>query len=204
MCDSRKIEQAVRDIQAGREPEDNFRAIYDCFRTQILAFFMKRNCDRDLCHDLTQRVFLRVYTGMSSFRGEAPFGAWLFQIAVRIQKDHLRSRTTQKRAGYNISLDGGGTGEEELPLDFPDPSRGSRPLDSLLDEESRRLLGDALMKLPEQMRKCMILRVHQELSYQEIAVVMGISVETVKAHLYQGRGRMRAIVASYYGLNGSE
>lgn len=199
MCDSRKIEQAVRDIQSGQEPEDNFRSIYDCFRTRILSFFLKRNRDRDLCHDLTQKVFLRVYTGMSSFRGEVPFGAWLFQIAVNVQRDNLRSRATEKRAGYNISLDGGGNGEEELRLDPPDLSPGSQPLDMLLDEESRRLLYDALMQLPEQMRKCLILRVYQERSYKEIASVMGISVETVKAHLHQGRARMKAIVTPSHG-----
>jgi RNA polymerase sigma factor (sigma-70 family) len=51
------------------------------------------------------------------------------------------------------------------------------------------------MKLPEQMRNCMILRAHQELSYQEIALIMGLSVETVKSHLYQARLRMKESLA---------
>lgn len=202
MCKSQQIEQAVKEYRAGKDRDDNFRLIYECYREMVFRFFFKRGFNRDLCHDLTQIVFLRVYTGMTKFRGVAEFGAWLFQIAANVGIDDLRSGMTQKRAGDHISLDNGGDEAGALPLDLPDRSPGFQPLEAALDEERRQLLHDALMKLPEQMRRCMIFRVYHELSYQEIAIAMGLSVETVKAHLHKARAKLKAGLSSYFGKSG--
>jgi RNA polymerase sigma factor (sigma-70 family) len=189
-----EIEQAVKDFQAGKAREENFRLIYECHRTQVFNFLARRGFSSDQCHELTQKVFIRVFTGIAGFRGGVPFGAWLIKIAASVYKDDLRSRTAYKRAGHEISLDGRGDGDEKpaASLDPVDPSLNSYPLDVLLVEERRRLLYETIMKLPEQMRNCMILHVHQEMSYQEIALVMGLSVEAVKSHLYQARLKMKA------------
>jgi RNA polymerase sigma-70 factor (ECF subfamily) len=64
---------------------------------------------------------------------------------------------------------------------------------------SARQVRGAMEELPEQMRKCVMLRVYQELSYQEIAVVLRLSVETVKTHLHQARQRLRIRLADYFG-----
>lgn len=197
MCNSERIEQAVKDYLSGRDREENARLIYECYHPLLIGFFARRGFPRDLCRDLTHDVFVRVFTHIAEFRRECPFGAWLFKIAHSIRSDHLRGQVADKRKGQTISLDsGGGDGENQsFPLDFPDLSPTSGPLAAVLDKERKQLLYDALAKLPEQMRKCWIFRELQGLSYKEIAIAMGgISVETVKAHLRQARMRLKAIL----------
>jgi RNA polymerase sigma-70 factor, ECF subfamily len=64
-------------------------------------------------------------------------------------------------------------------------------LRTLLKEERKVQLRQAVRDLPGQMRGCLTLRLHHELSYQEIATIMKLSPETVKAHLARGRKRLR-------------
>jgi RNA polymerase sigma-70 factor (ECF subfamily) len=193
------IEQSVKDYQSGKNREENARLIYDCYHPILVRFFTKRGFPRDLCVDLTHDVFVRVFTHMSDFRGSGPFGAWLFKIANSVLNDYLRSQMAEKRKLKSVSLDGmDDDGENRsLYLELPDRSGISKPPDvAVLDRERQRLLDDALMKLPEKMRKCWIFREYHELSYKEIAVAMGgISVETVKEHLRQARAKLKAILA---------
>jgi len=194
MCYSERIEQAVKDYQAGKDPDENFRLIDEYYRPRLISFFARRGFSADLREDLTQRVFTRVSKSMADFRGGdsvGAFSAWLFKIAKHIGWDHLRS---QGPAGQTISLDGGGDeGENQaLTLDPPDPSRTSNPLEVLLDQERRQRLKEAVMNLPKQQRNCLFWQLYHELSLKEIAVVMGISVETVKAHLHMGRAKLKA------------
>ena len=58
-------------------------------------------------------------------------------------------------------------------------------------------MRQAIEKLPEQMRKCMVLRIYQELAYREIATVMKIKIDTVKAHLFQGRAKLKEMLEGF-------
>jgi RNA polymerase sigma-70 factor (ECF subfamily) len=79
--------------------------------------------------------------------------------------------------------DGSGAG-----LQVPDPAPD--PLDQVIRRQQRSALREALQELPPQMRTCCALRYERGLKYEEIARVMKISIETVKAHLHQGRKRL--------------
>jgi RNA polymerase sigma-70 factor (ECF subfamily) len=108
-----EIEKAVKDFQAGKAREENFRLIYERHRPLVFSFLARRGFSSDQCHELTQKVFIRVFTSVAEFRGEVPFGAWLIKIAASVYKDDLRSRTACKRAGREISLDGRGGDDEK-------------------------------------------------------------------------------------------
>lgn len=196
MCDSQRIEQAIKDYQSGKDPEESFALIDRHYRPRLRSFFAKRGFPPDLLEDLTQDVFNRVYKSMAEFRGGDSIGifsSWLFQIAERIGWDEMRRRETQKRKGQTISLDGRGDdgANREPPLDLPDSS--SEPMeDQLLTQERKRLVKDAIESLPKQMRRCMELHLYQDRSNPDIAVLMGISVETVKSHLRQGKEKLTA------------
>jgi RNA polymerase sigma factor (sigma-70 family) len=68
----------------------------------------------------------------------------------------------------------------------------------MLRKERTRLLRDAIERLPEQMRKCLVLRVYHEMKYREIATVLKLSPETVKVHLFQARRRLQADLGDYF------
>lgn len=195
------ISHILAEWQAGIDREENFRRLFEGYYCPVYRFFEKRGFSVDECHDLTQETFFRVYIGMGTFRREARFETWLIQIAANTYQKELRRRSADKRAGYHVSLDRP-TDDEEATQDGVEitnlaSERG--PLDEVLDKEQARVLREAIQELPEQMRKCVMLLVDQEMSYQEIAVLLRLSVGTVKAHLHQARQRLKVKLADYFG-----
>lgn len=177
-------DQSLMDV-----PEELFQQYY----RPVVAFFMRRGFSIEESRDLAQETFLRVYKHMESFRGESSVETWLFQIAGNLYKNTLRSRQALKRDAQEVSLDESVGGDV---LDW-EPRDGGQ-LDSLLTEERSRLLRTALQDLPPQMRQAVLLRVDRDLKYREIADVMHVSIETVKAHLYQARQQLRDRLADYF------
>lgn len=176
----------------GATPEELFRHYY----RPVVAFFTRRGFSSEESRDLAQETFLRVYKNRETFRGESSAVTWLFQIAANLYKNTLRSHATQKRDGLEVSLEisraENGMIEETCCCHEEDA------LDTLLIEERARILRAALEDLPPQMRQAVILRVDRDLKYREIAQVMRVSIETVKAHLYQARQHLRDRLADYF------
>jgi len=168
-------------------PEELFRRYY----RQVVAFFIRRGFDVEESRDLAQETFLRVYKNMDSFRGESAVETWLFQIASNLYKNTLRGLQAKKRDAQEVSLEG-----TEAAVELG--SRESDPLQVVLTEEEVRLLRDALSDLPPQMRQAVSLRVDRDMKYREIAAEMDVSIETVKAHLYQARQQLRDSLADYF------
>lgn len=181
---------AITDLGPGEQgfmdtPEDLFRRYY----RPVASFFMKRGFSSEESRDLAQETFLRVYSKWDSFRGDSSAETWLFQIAANLYKNKLRSLQTQKRDAQEVSMDA-----EMVELG----SRESDPLRTVLTEERTQRLRVALEDLPPQMRQAVLLRVDGDLKYREIADVMHVSIETVKAHLYQARQHLRDRLADYF------
>ena len=191
-----KSEQLVSDLLTGESKEDTFRQLFHLHYRPVLSFFIRRDAfSLQECEDLTQETFLRVYRGIQTFRHEVRFKYWLFRIATNVYRSALERRTTAKRHGKEVPL------ESDRDADMTrQTSRfaSQDPLEEVLDEERFQLLHQAMGELPEQMRRCLTLRIAHELKYREIAEVMQISIQTVKAHLFQGRKKLRGFVTSRY------
>lgn len=186
--------------QQGIDPEESFRKIFHHYSRIIYKFFAKRGFNEAECEDLVQETFLRVHRNLDSFRGEAQFGTWLFQVSANVYKNELRSRTAQKRDAQEVALDdgepyghgsGNGTG-----VSLEAEEEGA--LDGMLTGERRAILRRAMADLPPQMRRCVELRVNHDLKYREIAALMGVSIDTVKAHLFQARQLLKAKLGNYF------
>lgn len=185
--------------QQGIDPEESFRKIFHHYSRIIYKFFAKRGFNEAECEDLVQETFLRVHRNLDSFRGDAQFGTWLFQVSANVYKNELRSRMAQKRDAQEVSLEDGnpfvaGTDGAGVSLE----SEGEGPLEDMLTEERSEVLRRAMADLPTQMRRCVELRVNQDLKYREIAVLMGVSIDTVKAHLFQARQLLKARLGNYF------
>ncbi len=157
----------------------------------VVYFFMKRGFSSDESRDLAQETFLRVSKNWDSFRGESSPETWLFQVASNLYKNTLRSHSTQKRDAKEVPL------EKEQVADVVQDRTGGA-LDAMLTQERAKKLREALEDLPPQMRQAVFLRVDGDLKYREIAEVMHVSIETVKAHLYQARQQLRDRLADYF------
>jgi RNA polymerase sigma-70 factor (ECF subfamily) len=115
----------------------------------------------------------------------------MWKIATNAYRKRRRWRTAAKRAGPEVAL-------EEVVETAAEPAASQSSEESALERERARLLADAIRALPEQMRKCLMLRVYQDLKYREIGVVMGLSTETVKAHLFQARRKLQLGLGEHF------
>lgn len=164
-------------------PED----LFERYHRPVVAFFIRRGFSVEESRDLAQETFLRVYKYWGRFRGESSLGTWLFQIAANLYKNKIRSLAAKKREG------------EEMPLDDSrEPESEEDVLRMILLEERARFLWQALEELPPQMKKAVMLRLADEMKYREIAEKMDVSIETVKAHLYQARQHLRDRLSDYF------
>jgi len=186
-------ERLIADLKAGRSKEESFRQLFHLHYRSILGFFIKRGqFSLQECEDLAQETFFRVYRGAPNFRREVKFKSWLFQIAVNVYRSAIEKLRAAKREGLEVPLEGDPETQGTTPL--PIFSEEEDPLDQVIDGERLELLRQAMDELPDQMRRCITLRIGEGLKYREIAEVMQISVQTVKAHLAQARERLRGII----------
>jgi RNA polymerase sigma-70 factor (ECF subfamily) len=124
--------------------------------------------------DVVQETFLRVYRALPGFRGESSFRTWLITIATRQALNFLdRNRLSHE------SLDDVATSEAHHALRIED-----NQMTSYMDQESRRLLRNAIPKLPKRQKEALGHRIHGDLQYDQIAAQMGTSVGSVKAHIF--------------------
>jgi RNA polymerase sigma-70 factor (ECF subfamily) len=178
-------------IQRGIDVESSFGQLFKLHARRIRNFFQQRGFSKDEADDLTQDVFLRVFRGIASFRLESGFKTWLFEIADHVYQNELRRRGAGKRKGWETSIETGGQDEEGKPAGFEPPPSEPRALADVLERERAVALSEAIRGLPDQMRTCFLLRYDQGRKYKEIAVLMKISIDTVKAHLFQARKRLK-------------
>lgn len=182
--------------QAARKLEE-FERLFESYCRPVNRYFARRGCSREECQDLTQDTFMGVYKGMGSYRNESSIETWLFVIAANIWRNWLRSKSAQKRAAAEVSLDVPGSREDQGLLGIL-KSADTGALQKLLSTESFRALREELEDFPPRMRFCFLLRFHSGLKYKEIATIMEISVETVKSQLFQARMRLKENLGDHF------
>lgn len=172
------------------EREKIFSQIYLLFYRKVYRFFVRRGFPDDTSKDLAQETFLRLYENLASFRGDARFETWLYKIAANTYKNRLRTLSTQKRAASEVTWEDVTEGE----LTTASAEESSAPpggKDRPLREELIEQLWAAMADLPPQVQRCVMLRVTADLKYREIAEVLKVSIETVRAHLFQARQQLK-------------
>ncbi|HSS50135.1 MAG TPA: sigma-70 family RNA polymerase sigma factor, partial [Thermoanaerobaculia bacterium] len=148
------------------------------------------------CLDLTQETFLGIYKGIGAFRRDSSFETWLFKIATNAYRKRLRWGVAGKRGAPEVPLEEGG--EEGGAMETLAATDRPAPGEEMLRRERSLVLRQAMDRLPEQMRKCLVLRVDHEMAYKEIAVVLRLSPETVKVHLARARRRLQEELGPYF------
>jgi RNA polymerase sigma-70 factor, ECF subfamily len=139
--------------------------------------------------DIAQQVFIRVWKSARRYVPRAKFTTWLLKITRNLVFNELRR--SKRHAHVPLQTD---PGAEEFPLkDEKNPA----PDVSLLQTELQRAIEDAITQLPESQRMALILRRYEQLSYEEIAEVLDLSVPAVKSVLFRARTELRARLSRY-------
>jgi RNA polymerase sigma factor (sigma-70 family) len=192
-------EECVRRFKQGRDREENFRILFERYYAQIRRFFLRKGLSPENSSDLTQETFFSVYKGLDGFREEAQFESWLYTVALNAFFRKLEMENADKRKGEMESLDSEYGQAEDSPLpprQIIDPR--PTPVEEVLEKEKLGVLRSGLDQLPEQMRRCTQLRLAHDLSYQEIASLLRININTVKAHLHQAKKSLKEKLGPYF------
>lgn len=139
--------------------------------------------------DIVQEVFLKVFRNIGSFRGNSSLKTWIYRIAVNEAYNHRRWFSRHQRQEVSLQPEEGMFGYTDT---LADPSR--TPFDQAADRETRALVEAALEKLNPKFRAVVVLRDIEDLSYEEIATVLDISLGTVKSRILRGREALRRIL----------
>jgi RNA polymerase sigma-70 factor (ECF subfamily) len=191
--DAERVRTLVERIQARIDYQHSCAEVYRLFRRRVYGFFAVRRFTADECEELTQETFIRVFNAIEGLHSSSRFATWLFEIATNIYRNELRRRGAAKRDAFEESIEdlaqsqGAGRFDAIAALSLKAPDQ----LQRTMRRERLVNLRAELSLLPPQMRRCVYLRLYQDLKYREIAALMRISIETVKAHLHQAQKRLR-------------
>ena len=134
--------------------------------------------------DAVQDGFVKVLTHLNTFQGRSQFKTWLLRVVSNSALDRGRQRGRRE----SLSLDSWPTEDR----DWPQALNGEDPAGRLERADLRQLLDEALATLPEAQRRTFVLHADAELSYREVAEVLGISIGTVMSRLYYARQKLKA------------
>lgn len=141
-------------------------------------------------HDLTQEVFIRAFKNIRSFRGDSSFRAWLLRIAHNLCCNRLRDMKRQNAESLDEMAERE-CGGYEPASDVDLQAQVER-------EELQRKVRDVLARLPETYRTMLILRDFEQLSYEEISHITGLTIANVKSRLHRARLAFKRLFEPYY------
>jgi RNA polymerase sigma-70 factor (ECF subfamily) len=169
----------IRECAAGRT--DTYNILVERYKTMAYNIAYRMLGDADLANDMAQESFIAAYHGLKDFHFDSKFSSWLYRIVLNKCKDHLRTR------------------KETVPVeDIADllPASEANPEQMAASRQTGDAVQAALNMLPKQYREVIILKHLEELGYEEIAVILGEHVSTLKVRAHRGREMMKDLLAN--------
>lgn len=148
------------------------------YQKPLYSLLYRMLSNHDDVSDVLQKTFVKAFTGLRSFERRASFKTWLYQIAINLAKNVYRDR---KRV-------------EHVDIDDVIIRKNPRTLETLIHNESRMLMRQALSDLPEKQRMTLILRAQEGKKFVEIAAIMKCSLGTAKANYHHAVQKLKAIM----------
>lgn len=166
-----------------------FEELVERYQSLVYELSYRLLGDAEDARDATQETFMKVYRYVGGFRGDSGLKTWLYRIAVN-QASNQRRWWRRRRRGDTVSLDATRDGTQD-PLSERLAAHGATPEQAALDRERERRLFAALESVKQDFRVAVVLRDIQDLSYEEIAETLDISIGTVKSRIARGREELR-------------
>ena len=175
-------------VEACRRGErEAFRALFEKHKDKVYSIALRYSGDQSAALDIAQDVFLKLFSSISSFRGESGFDSWLFRLVVNRCLDQRR-RTRRIMPLVDGLLDLLRTPEKSV-------------IEEMLRSEMSSRVRTAVAALPPEQRMVIVLRYTQGLSYDEIAEALGCSSGTVASRLNRAHRTLERRLARFVGTN---
>jgi len=178
----------VAKFKAGDEAA--FEEMVTRYWDRIYAMVHKLLRNSQDAEEVTQDAFIRAHRGLEKFRGDSSFSTWLYQIATNLARNRYWYWWRRKR-DKSISFDQPLSGESETTLAEIFPSNVETPKDVAVTNEFQERVASAMTLLNDKHREVLTLRNIKNLSYDEIAVELEISIGTVKSRIARARESLR-------------
>jgi len=159
-----------------------FAALVQKYQSAIYNLTYRLLGDSEEAKDLAQEAFLRAYRALPTFQADKPFAPWLYRIASNLCLNWLA-----KRRLPTVSLDAALCADDPAGTALEIGDHSSEPQTILERQERHTALRRAILALPPEQRVVIELRHFHDLSYQEIADVLGVPLSDVKSRLFRGR-----------------
>jgi RNA polymerase sigma-70 factor, ECF subfamily len=190
----------IAELKAGSE--EAYAWLIGEFHQPIYSLVYRMVNDPSDAADTTQEVFLKVFRGMKHFHGESSLKTWIYRIALHEAAN--RRRWWFRHKAHEMPMEPLETESGELALQNRLVDQGESPFDNFAHGEVQAAVEKALHDVPEPFRTALILRDLEEMSYEEIAEVLQVSLGTVKSRITRGRGALRRRLAGYVREVGAE
>jgi RNA polymerase sigma-70 factor (ECF subfamily) len=141
--------------------------------------------------EVTQDAFIRAHRGLANFRGDSAFSTWLYQIATNLARNRYWYWWRRKR-DKSVSIDAPIGADNDTTLADVISADVETPDDITVTQEFINRIGHGMEKLGTKHREILILRNVRNLSYEEIADILGISIGTVKSRIARARESLRS------------
>jgi RNA polymerase sigma-70 factor, ECF subfamily len=164
-----------------------FRVLVERYRKKAYYTALKLVGDPDDAYDLSQEAFIRVYNARRRYDCAHPFYAWFYTIIRNLARNHIRKRSV--RFGYAIQRKRIGRQSLEV-YDSPECIAEA--------DEAKKVVWAAIEKLSFDHREIIILRHFEDMSYEEIAKLLGIAEGSVMSRLYYARKKLRELLGEEY------
>jgi RNA polymerase sigma-70 factor (ECF subfamily) len=166
-----------------------FEELVAHFERPVYALCFRLLNDAEEARDAAQETFLKVYKGLNGFRAESGLKTWIYRIAINQAMNQQRWWRRRHR-DETISLDLS-RGETDTTLGSSIPGKSISPEAQAIANEREQRIMKALGEIKQEYRVALILREIEELSYEEIAETLQVSIGTVKSRIARGREELR-------------
>lgn len=165
-----------------------FEMIIRRYQQPVLNYIGRMVGERQLALDISQDIFIKVYSSLRSYRPQFKFSTWLYKIASNYMIDHWRKKKIPV-----VSIDQPVRDDEDcLRLQVPDNEPSVARKFEL--KEIRKRIETALEKLPVGLRELFVLRHVNGLSYEEVAEIKGLPLGTVKNRVFQAKEMLKTLL----------
>lgn len=181
-------EQLIKEFQTNNTVEA-YELLVKRYKDPLTNFVYRFVGDKDTSVDIVQDTMIRFYLNKDSYKSFAKFSTWIYTIATNLAKNELKRRKRKKL----LSIFGD---DDEQTIDLKDNS--VLPDVAADSEIKNKIIQDALSKVKKVYREVVILRDIQDLSYEEIAEITGLSIGTVKSRINRGRAQLQELLKHIY------
>lgn len=174
--------------------EAAFAEIVGRYRSPLTNYLYRMLADYEEAVDLAQETFVRVYFAIERYHTDYAFSTYIYRIATNLAISEIRKKKRRRL----LSLSSFFQTDDNETQEFHLPDEKSLPDEDLIDAERSRTIEKAIATLPDKYRAPIVLREIQELSYEEIAQILGLGLGTTKSRISRARGLLREKLKQYF------